>query len=568
MPRNKLIDAAIYLVLIIAFLASRLPKINSFVTLDEPSWLSQGANFYYALGQREFENTVYEYQPAVTTMAIISLAMFLYFPEYRGLGQGYLDYEKGTLDPFMLKHGYDPLVLLTYARVIQVFVLLALALLFYFLLQKFTSKPAALFAVLFVTFDPYYLGLTRMMTHEAMLALFVLVSLLALAVYLFKERKFSFLLLSGVLAGLAQLTKSSAVVMLAGVGVLFLADMIYERGQIVGGLIWKALKLFSIWLAILMAAYFVFWPGMWVAPGKMLYQVYGNAFSYALQGSRLTITEDLDAEQFQLTSPGKGIWEVAKVLPYRTTPITWMGILLSFALPLTRDRKMVHQNGVLFALLLVNALAFVLLIGLAQGRNSPHYILSSYVSLNLLAALGWLEASRRLLARSSLQYAGVALILILQIGSARSSYPYYFTYRNPILQAAGWFSQYPQKPYGEGLETAAQYLSQLPGAADATAFVYYSRGCFSYFYPGRSISFRPYYIDGDHTEDLLGNLRSSDYLVVYYANQVQMEKYDTYLKILSRAEPFHVIWLDGYEYIRIYKVDALPPEIFDELNAL
>jgi len=50
MNRKKIIDAAIYILLIVVFLAPRLPKISSFVTLDEPSWLSQGANFYYALG--------------------------------------------------------------------------------------------------------------------------------------------------------------------------------------------------------------------------------------------------------------------------------------------------------------------------------------------------------------------------------------------------------------------------------------------------------------------------------------------------------------------------------------
>ena len=91
MRQNKFTDIAIYVLLLVVFLAPRLPKIDSFVTLDEPSWLSQGANFYYALGQREFQNTVYEYQPAVTTMWIISAAMLIYLPEFSGFGQGNLD---------------------------------------------------------------------------------------------------------------------------------------------------------------------------------------------------------------------------------------------------------------------------------------------------------------------------------------------------------------------------------------------------------------------------------------------------------------------------------------------
>lgn len=572
MPR-KSIDIFIVPLLILLFLLPRLPKIAAFVTLDEPQWLSQGANFYYALGQREFENTVYEYQPAVTTMAIIALGMFLYFPEYRGLGQGYLDYEKGLLDPFMLKHGYDPLVLLAYSRVIQVIVLLILFLFIYFLLQKFIPKWEAAFSALFVTFDPYYLGLTRMMTHEAMVALFVLVSLLALAVYFMKDRRFVFLLISGMAAGFAQLSKSSAIAMLAGVGILLFVQLISERGRGLRNALWNVTKSFLIWFAVLAFTYFVFWPGMWVNPGKMLYQVYGNAFSYAFQGARLTVTEDLDVADFSLNTAPAGIWDVVKVLGYRTTPFTWMGVLLGLALPFMRNREQTRQHRVLFMLLVGNALAFIFLIGLAQGRNSPHYILSSYVSLNLLAALGWISALKWIFDRfpnykMQGQYAGLALILALQIGSAVSFFPYYFTYRNPILQSAGWYSDHPQKPYGEALEIAAQYLSELPDAAESTAFVYYSRGCFSYFYPGRAISFRPYYIDSDHAEDLLSNLRASDYLVVYYANQIQMEKYHPFINILEAVEPLQVIWMDGYEYVRIYKVDSLTPDVLEALANL
>src|SRR5688572_14409481 len=85
MNRGKYPEILTYFILLTALLAPRLMQLNSFATLDEPYWLSMGANFYYALGQREFQNTVYEYQPAVTTMWIVTAAMIAYFPEYRGL---------------------------------------------------------------------------------------------------------------------------------------------------------------------------------------------------------------------------------------------------------------------------------------------------------------------------------------------------------------------------------------------------------------------------------------------------------------------------------------------------
>jgi hypothetical protein len=572
MSRNKIKDIAVYIALIIVFLAPRIPKIDSFVTLDEPSWLSQGANFYYALGQREFQNTVYEYQPAVTTMWIISFAMLAYFPQYRALGQGYLDYEKGQLDPFMLKHGYDPLMLLTYSRLIQVFVLLIIFLFLYYLLQRFIPKLPAAFVITFATFDPFFLGTTRQLTHEGMVSMFVLVSLLALAVYLFKDRRIIFLLMSGAAAGFAQLSKSSAIAMLGGVGILLLMQLFQERQQGWGKAFLNSAKVFFLWLVFLIVTYFIFWPGMWVAPGKMLYEVYGNAFSYAFQGARLKVTQDLEVSRFSLGNLS-GIWEVAKVLFFRITPFTWIGVLLGFALPFTRDRELVRPNRLLFTLLLTNAFAFILLIGIAQGRNSPHYILTSYLSLNLLAGLGWYYfiqglGNRFTFIRGYGNYALLILVMLSQIWSAVSYFPYYFTYRNPILYSMGWYRDYPNFPYGEGLELAGQFLSTLPDASNTTVFSYYSRGCLSYFYPGKTISFRPYYIDGSHADDLLSNLKASDYLVVYYATQGQAEKYRPFLNILSVVEPVHVIWMDGYEYVRIYKVDSLPPEVFKALADL
>ncbi|NOH04627.1 MAG: phospholipid carrier-dependent glycosyltransferase [Chloroflexi bacterium] len=573
MSRNKSIDIAITVALIVTFLAPRLAGIGDFVTLDEPSWLSQGANFYYALGQREFDKTVYEYQPAVTTMWIISFAMLAYFPEYRGFGQGYLDYEKGRLDPFMVEHGYDPLVLLIYSRIIQVFVLLVLFLVLYFLLQKFFPKPVAVFALLFAMFDPFYLSQHRLMDHEGMVSLFGMISLVSLAIHLFKENKPAYLILSGVAAGFMSLSKSSSIAMLSAVGVLLLWRVIQDRGQGWGKGFLSALKTFSLWFLFLALTYFIFWPGMWVAPGKMLYEVYGNAFSYAFQGARLKITEELDVSQFTLNTRFADVWEVAKILLYRTTPVTWLGVVLGFALPFTRDPERSQRNKLFFTLWLVNGIAFILLIGVAQGRNSPHYVLSSYLSLNLLAGLGWFHfaewLSQRLpSSRNIWQYGMLALVMLYQVGSVITNYPYYFTYRNPILYAAGWYNKFPHFPYCEGLDIAAKYLASLPDAENATVFSYYSRGCVSYYYPGPTISYRPYYSDGEHTEDLLTNLRASDYLVVYYANQGQLAHHLNFVNAMAKAEPFHVVWLNGYEYVRIYKVSELGPEIYEALANL
>ena len=574
MDRKKLIEPVLYIVLIVALLAPRLPSLGSFSTLDEPYWLSMGANFYYALGQREFQNTVYEYQPAVTTMWIVTAAMLIYFPEYRGMGQGYLDYNKGFLDPFMIEHGKDPLELLKISRVIQVFVIVALFLILYYLLQRFVPKLVAAFAIIFASLDPFFLSQSRLLDHEAMLSLFVMISVLALALYLSQDRRLIFLILSGVSAGLAQLTKSSAVAIFAPVGVLFLIQIYQEHGEGFFKAFIKNIKLFMLWLILLIIAYFVFWPGMWVAPQKMLYEVYGNAFSYAFQGARLSAAGALETSQFSLDINTTGILSLAEMFLRRTTPLTWLGILFGFALPFTRDREWVGVRRQLFTLLWVTAIAFILMFGIAQGRNSPHYILCSYLALNLLAGLGWFHIIKGLATRFAatrmqlFQYASLFVLLSLQLWSAASFFPYYFTYQNPILYQYNGSKDAPLFSYGEGLEIAGQYLAGLPNAKDSTALVYYSRGCFSYFYPGTTVAFRPYYVDGAHAEDLVHSIRSSDYLVVYYAVQGNISKYQGYMEALSNAKPIHEVWLDGHKYVVIYQVDKIPESVFEALANL
>ncbi len=550
---SKWKDILLYLGLALALLIPRLPGLDSFATGDEPYWLSMGANFYYALGQREFQNTIYEYQPAVTTMWEVTGAMLAYFPEYRGLGQGYLEFEKGVLDPFMLKHGKDPLILLRDARLIQVGIVTALLLLAFYLLQKLLDRRLAAFAILLVSFDPFFLGQSRLLDHEALLACFVLVSVLALAVYLFQGRRFVYLLVSAIAAGLAQLTKSSAVAVLAPIGVLLLADL-YQRRAIWKRALLDAFKTFALWCLALVLTYVLFWPGMWVAPAKMLGNVYGNAFSYAFQGARVIAVEDAEPAATGLNTDLGGFFDLTGDLFARLTPLTWLGLLLALSLLFQRTRELVPPwTGPLAALSGFTALVFVLMFALAKGRNSPHYMLTSYVMLNLLAGFGWVVALRWLSARTSsawLPVTALALVLVLQAGSGLVKYPYYFTYQNPLMPR----TDKPAFPYGEGLELAARYLASQPDAKNATALVYYSRGCFSYFYPGPVERFKPYFVDAGHEADLQNALSGADYLVVYYAIQGHLDKYQPLLSSLEDKPLAKEIWLDGYKYAVIYKL--------------
>ncbi|HEY5984253.1 MAG TPA: glycosyltransferase family 39 protein [Anaerolineales bacterium] len=564
--RSSKVTVVIILALIVLTLMPRLVGIDRFATIDEPYWLTAGSDFYYALGQRDLSNTVYDYHPAVTTMWIVTTAMLIYFPQYRGFGQGYFDVYKESLDQFLLEHGRSALGLLTTARVVQVLLIVVLLVVVFLLLRRLVDDRAAVVAVLLVSFDPFFLGHSRLLNHEGMLALFALVSVLAALAYLLGSRRWWLLVASGVAAGLAQLTKSSSIVLVPLVGLMFLLACIFRK-RLQDGMSGSLLaRDFGIWLGTLVVVYVLLWPGMWVAPGKMLGEVFGNAFSYAVQGARLSAAAGEPSAEFQPHLAD--ITYYLQSMLWRTTPVAWLGLMLAFATFFWMDNKRRLTLLVVFFL----GMLFILLFGIASGRNSAHYILTSYAALEILAAIGLAEAAARLAGRltggaaQSTYALIVAAALSLQLASALPFYPYYYNYYNPIMEGLDQGRQNPNFGYGEGLDLAAAYLNQKPAAPDSTAMAFYGRGPFSFFYKGNTEALKTVYADAENVPQLQQILRKTDYLVIYYALQHGRNAPANLMRALEAARLEKAIWLNGIEYIRIYAMRDMPSDFLDRLQ--
>jgi 4-amino-4-deoxy-L-arabinose transferase-like glycosyltransferase len=560
------------LLLLAVVIAPRLPGLASFVTLDEPFWLSVGGNYYYAISQREFQNTVYEYHPAVTTMTFITAAFLAYFPEYRGYGQGYFDVDKEKFDPFLVEHGIDPMHLLYISRLFQVAVIVLFALIIFYLLSCLIGEKKAFLVTTLTASAPYFLGHSRVLSHEAMVAFFVLASIFGMMAYLETERKWGYLFISAASATLAQLTKSSAMAMFPTIA-LILAVSIFEKMKERGfkSALLDHLKIFGIWFALFALTYFVLWPGMWVAPGKMLYEVYGNAFSYALQGSRLQVTHELQPSTFSLAEGGVIIRYFVDNVIKRATPISWAGVLIACIFLFVRgeDKLSAIIKKMVFYLF-VTAVMFILLFSFAQGKNTPHYIMASYVSMDAIAALGWCallgwtgikwEASTRL----RIQIGSAVLLVGLQLASALVYYPYYYTYSNPIWAATT--GQKVLSDYGEGFEQAAAYLAQKPNANSLTVFAFRGRGPFSYFFPGRTILLNPLFLEEPGMVSMFERLKQADYLVINDALGPRTERTAMFVQELSGVQPEHNIYINGIYSIHIYRVADLPPSFYETLS--
>jgi len=564
MQKNKWLTTLLLLVIVIPM---HVVGIDKFITFDEPWWVISGSNYYYALAHADFENTLYDYHPAVTTTWVVAAGMLSYFPEYRGFGQGYFDVRKPKFEDFMRAHDKEAIVLVRYSRLIQTALITGLAILGFFLLCLLVDQMAAFLAIALAMNAPFFLGHSRLLNHEGMLAMFVLVSFLGMQVYLNKERKPIYLFVSGAAFGLAQLTKSSSIVLIALIGLMLLVGLLKrdERGW--GLKIWTAIKIFAAWLAVSIIVYVALWPGMWVAPGKMLYQVYGNAFSYAFQGARLDVTHEVEPSTFKLETGFSTVINYLNVWRNSSTPISWLGLILAlFCLGSKEKRLLLTPIKSTIVYLGILAALFILIFGLAQGRNASHYILSSFVCLDVVAGMGWgcaiMWAQKRWLVvhRAYIYQIIILLLITFQIKSVLPYYPYYFTYKNPIISAPASYG------IGEGLELAAEYLEQKPNAGETKVYAYGGMGSLSFFYSGDTSVLKKVYLREPEYSDVISGTRDSDYLVLYSALQNNQPESVKLLRILQVVQPEKIIFINGVEYVRIYKTTDIPESVYDEMS--
>ena len=559
----------LFILLLILIAPSHLVMADRPVTVDEPWWLISGSNYYYALTHRDFGNTLYDYHPAVTTTWMVASGMVAYFPEYRGFGQGYFDVRKPKFEEFLRENSKDALDLLRYSRWTQSAVIFIFAGVVFFLLQKLMDYRMAFLSVSLVMTAPFYLGHSRLLNHEGMLSVFVLVALLGFHVYLEKGKNLVFLLISGAAFGLAQLNKSTSIALLGVIGLMLLIELFKSDDKTFGVKFGGVVRIFAIWFSVAALVYFVLWPGMWVDPARMLREVYGNAFSYAFQGARLDATEELAPMEFSMVTRIDGILLYLRYWVSGTTFITWLGmIFVAYFLFSKKKEQLPTVVRSLVGYLVLLGILFIMMFGIAQGRNHAHYIMNSFVAFDVIAGIGWgsalLWAGNRWngLVNTTVSVVALVVITLVQIGFGLPYAPYYFTYKNPFAKEAATYG------YGEGLSEAADYLAQKPGAKDLTAYVYNGMGTFSYFFPGKTIVLkRANVLYGDFVT-ITEELRSSDYLVLYpIVREKQPETEKIFGELEGVVEPEKVIYINGLEYIQIYKVADIPESVYEKLLA-
>jgi 4-amino-4-deoxy-L-arabinose transferase-like glycosyltransferase len=553
----KVFREAILLALLgLAFAIPRLVGLGRFVTADEPTWGKRAATFYLALSKGNYSATFLSPHPGVTTMWAGAGAYHLKFPKYQRVGE--LRIGDSELFEKFYRHGPRPIEVLATARALVVMMNLVAFLVGFIYARRLFGLLPALVGFLFIAFDPFYLAHSRLLHVDALLSSFLFLSILAYLVFL-KEGSWWALLVSAVAAGLSLLTKTPALILLPLLLLLSLLNILrlkFVNAPGNSGALRKVWIGLLLWGCVALLVVFLLWPALWNNPLGIIKQI----LTYSLDSAEGELGGAQFVEAFQAGDKGLSNYWYFYPLSFlwRTTPLILIGLFTGLLAIWKRWPPFADTNSRFAVLgLILFTLAFAVLMTLGS-KKFDRYLLPVYLPLDLIAGLGWISAAGRLARVKSLPaarpLAGILLLTVLTIQAAGTliQFPYYLTYYNPLLGGSRKAQQVMMIGWGEGLNEAAAYLRQVPDIQDRLVYSWYTLAfdwySASYKYMAEQIPF-----PSGSPEKARQAFETGDYIVVY-VNQWQRDIPETLFDYLKTKTPEHTVWIDGIEYVRIYKV--------------
>ncbi len=542
----------ITLLLAVFIILPRLPDLGRYLTPDEPGFVSAASGFYYALANGDLADTLRKPHPAVTSMWAGTGSFLIHFPAYKDLGQ--LEIADLHLRELLQAHNLSLLQILVTGRTFMIFMQAAVLITSYWLARRLFGTQVAFLWLVFISLDPFFFGLSRLLQHDALLANLSLAALLAYFNYRHSQQR-KYLLLCGVLCGLALLTKMPAIILIGSISLLALWDAKQQKRLAAAGpdLIWAAI--------IMVATFVLLWPTMWVTPLNTL----STIVNYMLGSSSGSYTSRsfFNGQIFTDGQIGlRGIEYYPITVLWRATPAMLIGLLLTAIFNFVpgewnavRNHRKEWLGLGLFMLL------FTLAMSIAT-KKFDRYLIPVYLPLDLIAAAGWLALAGWLRQRgleSQPWYLGTATLLlavVLHTAPVINTAPYYLSYYNPMLGGSAKAPEVLTIGWGEGLDQAAQYLNQDPKIHNKVVYAWYSRA-FDYHFNGVSKHFP--IDDQSLSNNWLAEILAGDYIVIYI-HQWQRQAPARLLAILSEQTPEHTVWINGLEYARIYNLkDIVSP---------
>jgi hypothetical protein len=522
LPKNKN-TALIYLLLFLTALLPRVLGLSVFVAPDEGKWIFRSAHFLQAVisGNLTQATSV----SATPEVEVLAPAVPTMWSGALGLTAKYWfggDTQAASLADFLAAIPTAtekiPLDFYPWARFPTVLLTSVSIVLFYFLLTKLIARPAAGVAAWLLALDPFFIGLSRVIHHDALVTIFITISLLTLLVHQkATPRRWGWLVISGISIGLALLTKPTALYLVLFAGI-FLAWEIIKKPSI-GKIKIQQLWLTSvIWSGSALAIFILLWPALWAAPLQTFTDLFSRAVSAADGSNNYSFIPRADNPL-----PELGFLFYPVNWLFKSTLPAWIGLA---GLLIYRRNGTTPQSNWATKWLVIFAAMFLALLIPADTRDI-RYFLPAVPALYALVGAGLAALPRRL----------VGLMVGLQLMLAAVYFPYYVDYWNPVIGGPWLAPRLVKIGSGEGLDQAGRYLSQKTNAAELTVAVSFWE------------SFVPFF-NGHYTKPHYNE--AADYIVIYRRQIQNRNPFPEYWPYFAARQPEHKITLRGLDYVWIF----------------
>ena len=550
---GKVPDWALAVGVFILALLPRVINLAAIITPDERRWAERSVGFFTALLQQDWAHTFQTGHPGVTTMWTGTMGLW---------GKYLIESQPGSILDFLGEIPTRPSVTPEYLAALRLptAILSALAiLLVYLLLRRLFETGPALIAAVLLALDPFYIAHSRVIHHDALATTFTVIALLTFLGFVWRHQHVLWLVASGAAAGLAFLSKGSALFLLPFVGLVLLCAIwadVRQQPAAWRAAVWGRLGAGLLWAAIVALVFIAFWPAMWVHPGGTVLGMLEQAVGFA--------EEAHSKGNFFLGQPvaDPGLLFYPLILLLRTTPVSLIGLIL-FVVELIRYARrhglaalVDSPGGQVQVSLLAYLVLFTAFMGLG-AKKFDRYLLPVFPIVDILAGIGIAQVIRQIAERNQwgirAMRLAVAAVILMQCVASLPQHPYYLSAYNALAGGPWLAPRLVLVGWGEGLEQAADYLNSQPDAENLQAATFYYRDIATYF-KGKGAKL----VDDDFDNPV--PWQGSEY-VVFYINQLQRLIPDEATVRYFQTQPaLHAVERNGIPYAQVYRTPATVPD--------